>query len=110
MIFKRLLLKDIQYKCATQQALRKAIWLGSKRYNATNGKVAGGRKNEFPIFAASKKFFPEMISRRNIRVKVMQELYAKQSGGSETGKSDPVADLQNNWTILHSFLFIFFIF
>ena len=35
-----------------------------------------------------------MISRRNIRVKVMQELYAKQSGGSETGKSDPVADLQ----------------
>ncbi|HNP24505.1 MAG TPA: transcription antitermination factor NusB [Panacibacter sp.] len=54
---------------------------------------AAGKMNSLSS-QPQKKFFPEMISRRNIRVKVMQELYAKQSGGSETGKSDPVADLQ----------------
>ncbi len=42
-----------------------------------------------------KKFFFVMISRRNIRVKVMQELYARQTRNGMQDKLNPVTNLEN---------------
>ena len=51
-----------------------------------------------PYLRRAKKLFKQMISRRNIRVKVMQLLYALEPGDGLNGKTDAVKTLKKQLT------------